>query len=153
MRPPIEMTTDPRFARRVLRLAITSAFVLALIWMYRVEPRTSQIRIGFSEIWFRFPKFVIGYFVGWLSYVGIAVWFPENIADASVGADIVQGPMRKMMFMLTFVSIGLITDFSMLKGLGRLVLLYAIALGLIIAPIAYLVAYLFHRGMTPPLAS
>ncbi len=129
------------------------AFVLALIWMYRVEPRTSQIRIGFSEIWFRFPKFVIGYFVGWLSYVGIAVWFPENIADASVGADIVQGPMRKMMFMLTFVSIGLITDFSMLKGLGRLVLLYAIALGLIIAPIAYLVAYLFHRGMTPPLAS
>jgi uncharacterized membrane protein YadS len=127
------------------------AFLLALIWLYKVEGHPSDTRIGFSEIWFRFPKFVIGYFITWLTYVAIAVWAPEHIDAAKEGADIVQSPMRKMMFMLTFVSIGIITDFSKLKGMGRLAMLYAIALLLIIAPLAYIVAYLFHQGMTPPL--
>jgi uncharacterized membrane protein YadS len=129
------------------------AFLLALLWVYKVERAAGRVSIGISEIWFRFPKFVIGYFVAWLFYVAIAVWFPERIADASMGADIVQGPMRKLMFMLTFVSIGLITDFSKLKGMGRLALLYAVALGLIIAPLAYVIAWLFHRGLVPPLAA
>jgi Kef-type K+ transport system membrane component KefB len=61
--------------------------------------------------------------------------------------------MRHMMFMLTFVSMGVMTDFSKLKGMGRLALLYAIALAVVIAPIAYAVAYLFHRGLTPPVAA
>jgi len=38
-----------------------------------------------------------------------------------------------------------------LKGMGKLALLYAIALFGIIAPIAYFVAYLFHHGLIPPL--
>jgi uncharacterized membrane protein YadS len=103
-----------------------------------------------SEIWFRFPKFVIGYFIAWLTYVGIVIWAPEHAKAADVGANVVQSPMRKMMFMLTFVAIGAITDFSKLKGMGRLALLYAIALFVIIAPIAYVVSYIFHRGMVPP---
>lgn len=61
--------------------------------------------------------------------------------------------MRTMFFMLTFVSMGVITDFSKLKGMGRLALLYGIALVVIIAPIAYFVAWIFHRGMMPPAAS
>ena len=71
--------------------------------------------------------------------------------NEKVGTGIVQSPMRKMMFLLTFVSIGMITDFSKLKGMGHLAILYAIALFLIIAHIAYTVAYLFHHGMMPPL--
>jgi uncharacterized membrane protein YadS len=129
------------------------AFLLAIIWLYKVEGQSNNSKIGLSEIWFRFPKFVIGYFITWLSYVAIAIWFPDQIDAAKQGADIVQSPMRKMMFMLTFVSIGVITDFSKLKGMGRLAMLYATALFLIIAPIAYGVAYLFHHGMTPPLVS
>jgi uncharacterized membrane protein YadS len=127
------------------------AFLLAVIWVYKVERRPGQEHVGPSEIWFRFPKFVIGYFIAWMFYVGIAVWFPEAIKAASAGANVVQSPMRKMMFMLTFVSIGAITDFSRLKGMGRLTVLYAVALFAIIAPIAYFVAYIFHRGMMPPL--
>jgi len=61
--------------------------------------------------------------------------------------------MRKMMFMLTFVAIGVITDFSKLKGMGRLAVLYAIALFAIVAPIAYVAAYIFHRGMMPPVVA
>jgi uncharacterized membrane protein YadS len=129
------------------------AFLLALIWLYKVEGNSNNTQIGLSEIWFRFPKFVIGYFIAWLTYVAIAVWAPDHIDAAKQGADIVQSPMRKMMFMLTFVSIGVITDFSKLKGMGRLAVLYALALFLIIAPIAYIAAYLFHHGMMPPLAT
>jgi uncharacterized membrane protein YadS len=127
------------------------AFVLAMIWVYKVEKTPGQSKVGASEIWFRFPKFVLGYFIAWFFYVGIAALFPEGIKAASSGASIVQSPMRKMMFMLTFVSIGVITDFSKLKGMGKLAVLYAIALFVIIAPIAYIVAYVFHHGMVPPL--
>jgi hypothetical protein len=35
--------------------------------------------------------------------------------------------------------------------MGKLALLYALALLVVIAPIAYIVAYLFHRGLAPPL--
>jgi Kef-type K+ transport system membrane component KefB len=47
---------------------------------------------------------------------------------------------------------GAATDFAKLKGMGKLAALYAIALVVVIAPIAYGVAYLFHRGLLPPLA-
>lgn len=127
------------------------AFLLALLWIYKVEKKQGQIHIGLSEIWFRFPKFVIGYFIAWFFYIAIAAWFPDAIEKAAAGAGIVQSPMRKMMFMLTFVSIGIITDFSKLKGMGKLATLYGIALFIIIAPIAYLVAWIFHQGMMPPL--
>ena len=125
------------------------AFLLAIIWVYKVERKPGAAAVGVSEIWFRFPKFVLGYFIAWFTYLAIAVWFPESIKAASAGAGIVQSPMRKMMFMLTFVSIGIITDFSKLKGMGRLALLYGIALFVIIAPIAYVVAWIFHHGMMP----
>ena len=127
------------------------AFVLALIWVYKVERKPGESHVRVSEIWFRFPKFVLGYFVAWFFYIGIAVWFPDSIKAATTGGNVVQSQMRKMMFMLTFVAIGVITDFSKLKGMGKLALLYGIALFAIIAPIAYIVAYIFHRGMTPPL--
>ena len=125
------------------------AFVLALIWVYRVERQPGQLHVGASEIWFRFPKFVLGYIIAWFVYVGIAMFLPDLVDAAVVGANTVQSPMRKMMFMLTFVSIGIITDFSKLRGMGRLALLYAIALVVIIAPIALIVAWIFHHGMMP----
>ena len=53
---------------------------------------------------------------------------------------------------MTFLAMGVATDFAKLKGMGKLALLYALALVVVIAPIAYGVAYLFHRGLMPPLA-
>jgi uncharacterized membrane protein YadS len=129
------------------------AFVLALIWVYKVEKRQGEVAIGPSEIWFRFPKFVIGYFVAWFSYLAIAAQAPDAAEALAGGTSALQSPMRHMMFMLTFVAMGVMTDFSKLKGMGRLALLYAIALIVVIAPIAYGVAYLFHRGLVPPLVA
>jgi len=129
------------------------AFVLALIWVYRVERSPGQPTVGLSEIWFRFPKFVLGYVLCWFTYTGIAVFWPDLIDAAKVGAGTVQSPMRKMMFMLTFVAMGVMTDFSKLRGMGRLALLYGLALVVVIAPVAYFVAWLFHHGMVPPLVT
>jgi uncharacterized membrane protein YadS len=129
------------------------AFLLALLWVYKVEKRAGQVAVGPSEIWFRFPKFVIGYFVAWLSYLAIVAQLPETGETLAAGTSALQSPMRHLMFMLTFVAMGVMTDFSKLKGMGRLALLYALALAVVIAPIAYAVAYLFHRGLTPPLVS
>jgi uncharacterized membrane protein YadS len=126
------------------------AFVLALVWVYKVERRPGQSRIGPMEIWHRFPKFVLGYLIVWFSYIALASSGPEIAKTLHTAATPVEASMRTMMFMLTFLSIGTITDFSKLKGMGRLALLYAIALFGIIAPIAYAVAWIFHRGMVPP---
>ena len=129
------------------------AFILALIWIYKVERKPDELSIGLSEIWFRFPKFVLGYLLTWFVYLGIAAFTPQLIDAAQVGANTVQNPMRTMMFMLTFVSIGVITDFSKLKGMKRLALLYGGGLLFIIIPIGYLIAWIFHRGMLPPMTS
>jgi uncharacterized membrane protein YadS len=126
------------------------AFVLAIVWIRKVEKRSGAVRIGAMEIWFRFPKFVLGYFVAWGVFLGIASAWPALASALGQGTSVVSGTMRTMLFMLTFVAMGAMTDFSKLKGMGKIALLYGLALVVVIAPIAYVVAYLFHRGLTPP---
>jgi uncharacterized membrane protein YadS len=128
------------------------AFLLAILWIRKVEKRAGSVAVSAMEIWFRFPKFVLGYFLAWFVYLGIASGGPEIAAALDTGTAVVQSPMRTMLFMLTFVAMGTITDFSKLKGMGKVALLYGIALVVVIAPIAYGIAYLFHRGLAPPLA-
>jgi uncharacterized membrane protein YadS len=128
------------------------AFLLAIVWIRKVENRAGVVGVSPMEIWFRFPKFVLGYFVAWFVYLAIATRGPEVAAALDTATAVVQGPMRTMLFMLTFVAMGVVTDFSKLKGMGKLALLYGLALVVVIAPIAYAVAYLFHRGLAPPTA-
>jgi len=129
------------------------AFLLAIIWIKKVEKRADAVGVSAMEIWFRFPKFVLGYFLAWLVYLAIASLWPASKDSLDSGTAVVQSPMRTMLFMLTFVAMGAITDFAKLKGMGRVALLYGLALVVVIAPIAYAVAYLFHRGLAPPLAA
>jgi uncharacterized membrane protein YadS len=128
------------------------AFLLAIVWIRKVEKRGDAVRVGALEIWFRFPKFVLGYFLAWSVFFAIANAWPALAPTLDAGTAVVQSPMRTMLFMLTFVAMGAMTDFSKLKGMGKIALLYGLALVIVIAPIAYAVAYLFHRGLTPPLA-
>jgi uncharacterized membrane protein YadS len=129
------------------------AFLLAIVWIRKVEKRAGAVGVSPMEIWFRFPKFVLGYFLAWFVFLGIATSWPDLAPTLYQGTAVVQSPMRTMLFMLTFVAMGAMTDFSKLKGMGKIALLYGLALVVVIAPIAYAVAYLFHRGLTPPLAA
>lgn len=135
------------------------AFILALVWVYRIERRPGE-RVPLSEVWFRFPKFVLGYFAAWFIYLGIffgpghggAAEGMDILKNAQAGAVPVEGGMRKLFFMLTFMSLGIITDFKKLKEaqFGKMVWVYFVALFLFIIPVAILVAYLFHHGMEIP---
>ena len=131
------------------------SFVLAIIWIRNDKKNKSERKekIPWSEIWFRFPKFILAYMLVWVIYLLMQSFLPEIVDSAKIGGNITQGTFRKFLFMLTFLSIGIITDFSKLKGMGRLALLYALALFVFIAPLAYLVAYIFHHGMMPPILS
>ncbi len=128
------------------------AFVLAIIWVYKVERKPGQLHVPRSEIWFRFPKFVVGYLIAWFAYVLLSFVAPGSIEAAKVGAVPVEGAMRHLFFMLTFTSIGVITDFSKLRGIGRPALGYVLMQFIIIPPIALFIAWLFHHGMMPPMA-
>ncbi len=130
------------------------AFVLAIIWVLHIEKRNGD-RVMKSEIWFRFPKFVVGYFVAWFLVMGIglAELIPFENLESSLGP--VEGSLRKFFFMLTFTSIGIVTDFRELakEGLGKLTLAYGTVLLIVIIPIGFFLAWLFHHGMMPPMAS
>ena len=136
------------------------AFVLAIFWVYKIEKHEGD-RVPFSEVWFRFPKFVLGYFAAWWIY--LAIFFgpgqsgttPEGLAvlkNAKVGAVAVEKGLRKLFFMLTFMSLGIITDFKKLAEaqFGKMVWVYFVSLFLFIIPVAVIVAYLFHHGMEIP---
>jgi len=130
------------------------AFLLAMIWVYKIDKIPGE-RVLPSEIWHRFPKFVLGYFVSWFVYLAILFIQPEFGDEAKIGAVPVEKGMRKLFFMLTFLSIGIITDFKKLAQakFGKMVLLYMVALFVFIIPIALLVAWIFHHGMEVPLVS
>jgi len=130
------------------------AFVLAMVWVYRVERKPGE-RVQASEIWHRFPKFVLGYLFTWIVYLGVLFLLPDLADSAKVGAMPVEKGMRKLFFVLTFLSIGAITDFKKLAEakFGKMVFVYLIALFVFIIPVAIVVAYIFHHGMTVPLAT
>jgi len=90
------------------------AFVLAIVWIKKVEKRAGAVQVSATEIWFRFPKFVFGYFVAWGVYFLIATQGETLAATLEMGTAVVAGPMRTMLFMLTFVAMGAMTDFAKL---------------------------------------
>jgi len=128
------------------------AFVLAYIWVKYFEGRAAGERVSAMEIWFRFPKFVLGYFYSMI--IVMFLGFAGIIATKSLihAVKPVEGPMRHFFFLLTFTSIGIVTDFRELKkaGIGKLALAYGLVLFFVITPLALLIAWVFHHGMMPP---
>ena len=128
------------------------AFVLAMFWLYKVDKRPGE-KVPKSEIWHRFPKFVIGYIISWFLYLGILFFNPDLEAAVKIGATPLEKGLRTFFFMLTFVSIGVVTDFKKLAEarFGKMVFVYLIALVVFIIPVALLVGWVFHHGMQVPI--
>jgi uncharacterized membrane protein YadS len=129
------------------------AFVLAVVWVWYIERRPGET-VPKSEIWFRFPKFVLGYFIAWFFVMGIGLIDLLPFESLKFGIKPIEGSLRKFFFMLTFTSIGIVTDFRELakEGLGRLAAAYGTVLLVVIIPIGLFLAWLFHHGMMPPTA-
>jgi uncharacterized integral membrane protein (TIGR00698 family) len=92
------------------------AFLLALWATMKLDRAEGAERPSFMEIWYRFPKFVVGFIVASL-IVSIIVepGYSYKAAKAVGGA---LKTYRNWMFALCFVSIGLETNFKELVSVG-----------------------------------
>jgi len=105
------------------------AFIIAAVWVVKLERDPTAPRPGLGEIWFRSPKFIIGFLA--LSLISSFVLMPI-LGDAGV-ATIVSGSkaLRGFFFSLAFVSIGLESNFRELaKSMagGKPLILYFMGL-------------------------
>ncbi|OCC14335.1 Inner membrane protein [Dissulfuribacter thermophilus] len=128
------------------------AFILAVIWVAYFEKRKAGEKIPKIEIWFRFPKFVLGYFFAMLIVMILGFGNIVPVKDLIAGVKPVEGALRHLFFLLTFTSIGIVTDFRELRkaGLGKLAVAYGLVIFCIVTPLALLIAWVFHHGMMPP---
>ena len=102
------------------------AFFVALFFATKVE-KNSDRKVGASEIWTRFPKFIIGFFVASL----VASFVVQPLAgSADVKAiNTVLDQYKNWAFVLAFTSIGLDTNFrEIIKQLhgGKVLWLYVV---------------------------
>lgn len=104
-----------------------TAFGVATYWVTNVETKDSGIRPDAREIWYRFPKFVLGFVAASAVFSTLYATLPGG--DEIVNAMVKQSTktLRGWFFCLAFVSIGLETNFreltKFLKG-GKPLILY-----------------------------
>ena len=97
------------------------AFFLAIYFTTKVEVEETGHKVGLLEVWFRFPKFVLGFMAASIIFSAFYSIFNAQIGglgSAMVDQGIVKGMgdlFRTWFFSLSFVSIGLATNFSELK--------------------------------------
>ena len=136
------------------------AFFVAIYFTTKVETAETGRKVGLIEIWYRFPKFVLGFIAA--SVIFSLMYSSYNAELGGMGrAMIDKGTIKGMsdlfrgwFFTLSFVSIGLATNFKELghhfKG-GKPLILYLsgqtlnLALTLLVA---YVVFYKIFPGLT-----
>ena len=85
------------------------AFFVAIFFAGKVD-KSGKAEVGASEIWHRFPKFIIGFMVA--SVVASVVFVPAFGAETTGAVNKVLGQYKDWAFVLAFTSIGLDTDFK-----------------------------------------
>jgi len=129
------------------------SFILAMIWCSRIENRNAD-KVRPAEIWKRFPKFVPGYALTFVVLLVLCLGSPARTAAAksvTAGTDV----FRVLFFVLTFFTIGVVSNFRKLweEGIGRLAAVYLVCLFGFIIWIGLLISWLFFHGVKPPLAT
>ena len=104
------------------------AFVLGYIWTNHIN-RTSD-KASIREIWERFPKFVLGFVLTFIVGLYLALATPADIATKVPAAMGEANTFRVIFFILTFFSIGVLSNFKKLwqEGIGRLAAVYVVSL-------------------------
>jgi uncharacterized membrane protein YadS len=130
------------------------AFVLGYIWTNHINKTTGdKTRVG--EIWERFPKFVLGFVVTFAIGLALVLATPADVARKVPAAMGEANTLRVIFFILTFFSIGVLSNFKKLwaEGVGRLAAVYVVSLFGFVIWVGLLISWLFFAGVKPPLAS
>jgi uncharacterized integral membrane protein (TIGR00698 family) len=127
------------------------AFAIALYWVTRVDREPGQ-KADAREIWYRFPKFVIGFVAASILFSFLVV--PMNQGDFALVESTFINPVTRVargwFFCLAFVAIGLESNFRDLAGnmeRGKPLVLYVVGqsfnlvLTLVVAWLAFMVLF------------
>ncbi|MEG2173696.1 MAG: putative sulfate exporter family transporter [Desulfovibrionaceae bacterium] len=128
------------------------SLVLAWIWCTKFEKTDGERTMTWSDVWARFPRFVLGYIFTFLLLLVICLQSPE-LHQLGKGISKSINAFRTIFFLLTFFSIGMVSNFHKLmeEGIGRLALVYMVCLFGFIIWVGLFISYAFFHGMTPPL--
>ncbi len=93
-----------------------AAFFLAIWSTISLEKKSESEKPSFMEIWYRFPKFIVGFVVASL----VATFFIEPVMGGKAAKSItgLMTNYRTWFFALCFVCIGLETNFKELLSVG-----------------------------------
>jgi uncharacterized membrane protein YadS len=130
------------------------AFVLAYIWTNYIEVRQGdKAKVG--EIWERFPKFILGYVVTFLLILILALSSTPATATKIRSAMLEANVFRVIFFVMTFFTIGVMTNFRKLweEGIGKLAAVYVVCLFGFVIWVGLVISWVFFGGIKPPLAS
>lgn len=128
----MEVATVIKLIQNVMIALI--AFVIAFVWVTKID-NTSNEKPSIIQIWYRFPKFILGFI--FLSLISSFVVLPI-IGESSLTEILkITGSIRTYLFAVAFLSIGLETNFTSIKSQisgGKPVQLYIVgqALNIII---------------------
>jgi len=134
------------------------AFGVAVYWCARVDCVPGQ-QVSKMEIWYRFPKFVLGFIVASIVFSAMLEAMGPR-GDVMLDQGVLRGftrPLREWFFILAFASIGLTSNFREMakhfKG-GKPVILYVCgqSLNLILTlAMAYIMFFIVFPGITETL--
>ena len=129
------------------------AFVLGYIWTNHINATGSKARA--REIWERFPKFIIGFVITFAGGLYLALATPAAIASKVPAAIGEANTFRVIFFILTFFSIGVLSNFKRLwaEGIGKLAAVYFVTLFGFVIWVGLLISWLFFAGLKPPLVN
>jgi uncharacterized membrane protein YadS len=129
------------------------AFVLAYVWTRHIDKREGDVA-RVHEIWERFPKFIIGYVVTFVLILLLALSASPELLGKLKAAMGEANTFRGIFFVLTFFTIGVMTNFRKLweEGIGKLAAVYVLCLFGFIIWVGLLISWLFYSGVKPPLA-
>lgn len=126
------------------------AFFIALFWVTSVDRDPNAPRPGLSEIWLRFPKFILGFVAAsvLVSYVAI----PLMTEDTVNGFLKQTKNYRGWLFCMAFISIGLESNFKDMKNQmvgGKPLVLYLVGQGFNLV-LTLFIAWLVLSGIILP---
>lgn len=128
------------------------AFILGYIWTNHIDKKPDAERAKAIEVWQRFPKFILGFVITFA--VGLLVALTVAPADApKVTAAVGEAnTVRVIFFLLTFFSIGVLSNFRKLweDGFAKLAAVYVLTLFGFVVWVGLLISWLFFGGITPP---
>jgi uncharacterized membrane protein YadS len=125
-----------------------AAFGLAVYWSLRVDRKEGE-KPSLMDIWFRFPKFIVGFVAASLVFSFI---LSPSLGAAAVSSTLsLTKSLRGWFFCLSFVGIGLETKFSELMKVGgtKAAGVYIVA-QLVNIVLVYFLAWFFFGGMYFP---